>query len=383
MKEEQYNIKISIVTVCFNSAKTIEKTIKSVLGQDYDNIEYIIIDGNSTDGTQEIIRKYEDKIAYWVSEPDNGIYDAMNKGIQAATGELIAFMNSGDWYEDGAISAVVEKYICTHADVLYGDVYKGHGDIKRLWSMQNINMDELHWHMIFCHQGIFVKTEIQKMYGFDACYQIAADYDFFLKIFIAEKQFQYVNKVIAFCEDSGISSSNSIGTFREMRSIALRALNLYPLSKRDRYKKCIEQFYRKADYAKLNSYICKRILSGRYTLSDEAKHIASQKPIVIFGVCDMGDLCARCLRKLDIQVCCMTDNDVKKQGGTYLGIPVIAPKELIELKGTAVVLIAAYAYSDDIAEQLNQMGLEERSDYYRFKDWVCWAAANRTLVKPN
>lgn len=88
-------MKISVVTVCYNAADTIEKTMLSVLNQTHHDIEYIIIDGGSTDGTVEIIRKYADRIAYWVSEPDKGIYDAMNKGIKVATGEWINFMNAG------------------------------------------------------------------------------------------------------------------------------------------------------------------------------------------------------------------------------------------------------------------------------------------------
>lgn len=95
--EEQ--LKISIVTVSYNAAKTIEQTIKSVINQTYSNIEYIVIDGGSTDGTVDIIRKYEDRIAYWVSEPDGGIFDAMNKGIKVATGEVVGIINSDDWYE--------------------------------------------------------------------------------------------------------------------------------------------------------------------------------------------------------------------------------------------------------------------------------------------
>ena len=90
---------ISIVTVVLNDAKHLEQAIKSVLGQTYDNIEYLIIDGGSTDGTLDIIRKHEKAIDYWVSEPDSGIYDAMNKGVSLATGDLIALLNSDDWYE--------------------------------------------------------------------------------------------------------------------------------------------------------------------------------------------------------------------------------------------------------------------------------------------
>ena len=94
---------ISIVTVSYNAVLTIEQTILSVINQTYPNVEYIIIDGGSTDGTVDIIKKYEDKIAYWVSEPDKGIYDAMNKGVVVATGEWINFMNAGDIFTDGDV----------------------------------------------------------------------------------------------------------------------------------------------------------------------------------------------------------------------------------------------------------------------------------------
>ena len=106
-------MKISVVTVCYNAADTIEKTILSVLNQTYHDIEYIIIDGGSTDGTVEIIRKYADKIAYWVSEPDKGIYDAMNKGIEVATGEWINFMNAGDrFYKSDVIKLIFDNMNC-------------------------------------------------------------------------------------------------------------------------------------------------------------------------------------------------------------------------------------------------------------------------------
>ena len=112
--------KISVVTVCFNAVETIESTIKSVIQQTYDNIEYIIIDGASTDGTLDIINNYNDRIACCLSEPDKGIYDAMNKGIKMATGEWINFMNSGDmFYKNSVLSEVALKL--KDGDIIYGD----------------------------------------------------------------------------------------------------------------------------------------------------------------------------------------------------------------------------------------------------------------------
>ena len=101
MEKETY--KVSVITVVYNGVKTIERTIKSVLGQSYGNIEYIIIDGNSTDGTQQLVTKYLDSIAYFISEKDSGIYDAMNKGIDRATGDYVIFINSDDWLADNSI----------------------------------------------------------------------------------------------------------------------------------------------------------------------------------------------------------------------------------------------------------------------------------------
>ena len=110
MKDKEHNIKISIITVVYNGKDTLAQTIESVISQDYANIEYIIIDGNSTDGTQGIIKEYGHRISYWMSEPDRGIYDAMNKGIEYASGDVIAFINSGDTYEDNILSEVVKDF---------------------------------------------------------------------------------------------------------------------------------------------------------------------------------------------------------------------------------------------------------------------------------
>ena len=121
-------MKISVVTVCYNSVNTIEETMLSVLNQTYPDIEYIIIDGGSTDGTVDIIRKYAARLGYWISEPDKGIYDAMNKGIAAATGDYINFMNSGDMFASNDVLSSFKNFVSDDPEIVYGDVklsYKG------------------------------------------------------------------------------------------------------------------------------------------------------------------------------------------------------------------------------------------------------------------
>lgn len=199
---------ISIITVSYNSRKTISRTIESVLNQTYTNIEYIIIDGLSNDGTINIIKEYEKKfnnknIKYkWVTERDNGIYDAMNKGIEIATGEIIGIINSDDFYELTAIENLVYEY---NRDESY-DVYHGivkYYDNNKLTMIRASNEVSLKKHMIE-HPGCFVKKDIyREMNNFDCSYKYAADYDFLCKLSENKKKFLLFDKIVANFFDGG------------------------------------------------------------------------------------------------------------------------------------------------------------------------------------
>lgn len=173
----EQNPKISVITVCYNAANTIKDTILSVLNQTYNNIEYIIIDGNSTDGTLDIIREYSERIAYIVSEPDRGIYDAMNKGIKIASGNWINFMNAGDSYYSDHVLEQITNYMSNNNSLYYGDAWVN-SIKKRYWgkftsiklSIGNI-----------CHQSIFYPTIYLHKNPFDINYKIFADYVLNLK----------------------------------------------------------------------------------------------------------------------------------------------------------------------------------------------------------
>ena len=166
---------ITIITVVYNGEKHLEQTIQSVIGQNYENVEYIIIDGGSTDRTLDIVKKYEDHIDYWVSEPDEGIYDAMNKGISIAKGEWINFMNADDWFVDNTLHLVAEATQNENPQYIFGDINKvfEDGTIK----LHKGSLSNWKVHAPVCHQALFVKTDVLKRLPFDRQYNIMADYN--------------------------------------------------------------------------------------------------------------------------------------------------------------------------------------------------------------
>ena len=200
----------SIVTVCFNSEKTIEKTIESVLNQTYKNIEYLIIDGNSTDHTMEIVKKYEPLFEgrmKWVSEPDNGIYDAMNKGIHIASGELIGIINSDDYYEPDAVEDMISAMSDEAYQILYGAMRILKDGVERSISIgSHLFLRE----GMIGHPACFVTKQLYDELGcYDTEFVSAADYDFMLRM--SEKpevHFQPVYKLIANFSTGGMCASS-------------------------------------------------------------------------------------------------------------------------------------------------------------------------------
>lgn len=182
---------ISIVTPVLNGEKYLEKTIQSVLSQTYKNIEYIIIDGGSTDRSLEIIKKYESRIDYWVSEPDEGISDAFNKGIRLSSGYYIGIVNSDDWYEPNAV-----RYILEHGDdkdIIYG--------LEKYWRNDSYTLKNgypyklLNFGMCISHPTVFMKQSAYKKIGlFSTAYKVALDYDLMARAYINNLSFKRLDK---------------------------------------------------------------------------------------------------------------------------------------------------------------------------------------------
>ena len=218
---------ISIVTVSYNAVNTIEQTIISVINQTYTNIEYIIIDGGSKDGTVDIIKKYSDKITYWISEPDKGIYDAMNKGILLANGEFINFMNAGDYFISNTTIDTIFKSQFYNEDIIYGAVEMRNRSNKEI--LKPKHLDYIKQRMVFCHQSTFVKLNLMKKYKFDDSYKIVADYDFFLKNYFNKSTFREIDVIVSSYDNNGISSFPSYSIYKKHLKELIKLENKYAL----------------------------------------------------------------------------------------------------------------------------------------------------------
>lgn len=216
------NTKVSIVTVTYNCENEIEDTIKSVVSQTYNNIEYIIIDGNSKDKTLSIINKYKKYISVCISEPDKGIFDAMNKAIDIATGMWIIFMNAGDTFVNETVieRAFYNKEYKLNTGVIFGDAYSIKKDKKKLYISKPFYLEKTKYRgMGICHQSIFCRTDLAKSIKFDLKYKYAADYNMIMQIYNKGYDFYNLNTPIANYDLTGFSTNNCISQFKEVASI--------------------------------------------------------------------------------------------------------------------------------------------------------------------
>lgn len=263
-------IKISIVTVSYNAVKTIEETMLSVLNQTYPNVEYIVIDGGSTDGTVDIIKKYADRLSYWVSEPDKGIYDAMNKGIAIATGDYINFMNAGDRFKhESIIDEIFESGTKTaSADIVYGNAIFSYPWGKLLVKPRPLT-EFKSFDPIF-HQSSFTKLQLLKDTPFDISFKIAGDYNFFYKCYIDGKLFKYLDLAISIFDASDGISSNAIGLrLNEGLKITGQKPNLkFRIRKSQMIVKYSIRMALNKISPSLASYLQKKVLLKRRRISD-------------------------------------------------------------------------------------------------------------------
>jgi glycosyltransferase involved in cell wall biosynthesis len=225
-----FNSKISIITVVFNGEATIENTIQSVVNQSYTNIEYVIIDGDSEDGTLEIIKKYKDQISVFISEPDKGLYDAMNKGLHLATGEYLLFLNSGDIFHSRDVLTQIFNTKGTASDVYYGEtaiINQQGTDIgmRRLKTPEQLSWNSLIDGMLVCHQSFIVKKSIAQDYNLK--YKIVADYDWMINCLKKSESNSNTHLVISKFLDGGLNKQNISKALFERFLIMIHHYNFF------------------------------------------------------------------------------------------------------------------------------------------------------------
>lgn len=362
-------LKISIVTVCLNSEKTLEKAMESVFSQNYQNLEYIVIDGGSRDGTLDIIHKYEDRLSFWCSSPDRGIYDAMNKGIDHSQGDIIAFLNSDDWYEGGAFNAVLGAFECTKADIVFGDYsyVTENGIIYK--NNKYFELSKMKIGRVICHQSMFFRRELFDIYGrFDLKYSIASDYAWTLNAYNHGVCFSYVSENICYFTRGGISTNDKTRhlCMEEIKKIAINAI-----------KKEEE-----AIYLPLIEEMCSCVSNNMMEATDLAERLvklgqaecnmkeilSSPKALVLFGSGYYAEVCIRICEVLGLEIVGIVDNDQRKWGSKLHDIVIHNTTFLEDAKGR-IILISSILYEKEIAQQLEQMGYIRNIQYYGMVDW--------------
>ena len=198
-------MKFSIITINLNNSKGLSRTVKSVINQDYFCFELIIIDGGSIDESIQVISDFENNINYWISEKDKGVYHAMNKGLEQATGQYCIFLNSGDYFTNGNVLNDVHNQITGDEDLVYGLI--SWEDTQELWNpKENFKDFEIAFHSPIPHQATFFKVEtLRKMNGYKENYKIISDWGIMLEMILSRKKIKKISMIVSTCEKQGIS----------------------------------------------------------------------------------------------------------------------------------------------------------------------------------
>lgn len=344
--------KISIITASYNSEKYIEDAIKSVLKQTYENIEYIIIDGGSTDRTLEIIDKYSSKLGYFLSEPDSGIYEAFNKGIKASTGDVIYFLNSDDYlYDEDSIKSIAEVFVENRERrVVYGNILIADDKYRHSYIYgRNMELDDFRKGYMPPHPGTFVRREQFAVHGlFNEEYKICSDFEFILKCFLSGREgIHYLNRTVAVFREGGKSSDYRYGKIREaeMKQIISRYFSETAGS---------ETAERDTDVNALCRFWLELLLLGGKGITDILK-VQDVENVAVFGTRKIALYLYNDLKKENFNIVRFLDNNVNMQGKRICGIPVESPGWLSANPVDAVIVSVESNHDIEVMKQLRDI----------------------------
>ncbi len=340
-----YEHKVSIITVCKNAEKTIRQTIESVINQTWRNIEYIVVDGASSDRTLSIIREYSDKISVLISEPDEGMYYALNKAIKKASGDIVGIINSDDWYEKNALERVINAFDINNVDVVYGHYYIMHDESVKMLA-KNEPLDTI-WHgMPMGHPTVFIKRDIYEKYGcFDTSYRIVADHELMLRFYSHGVRFCEIDSVLANFRLSGVSTHNRRAVIKEAAGLMIKYADESPDPSLEK-EKIVSELKKEIE----NSYL----MEPSTAVVEQIKSLFEPNEVLsVFGVGYWGGFVAGLLLKCGYKIDCFWDNNSDNRGKCFLGSTVKSPREMQDYKGT--VIISPEKYLEDIQKQIREV----------------------------
>ena len=349
-------MRFSIITVCLNSVHTLEKTIQSVISQENVELEFIIVDGGSEDGTLDLIKKYGKKITKWISEPDQGLYDAMNKGVHMATGDVISFLNSNDWYEENIFPFIESVFSQSGCDMVAArQALIGDKGIVG-YSVKERVEEDIYVDMIYSHPALFVKKRLFLEHGgFDLQYKICADYDWTLRMYIQGAKIKSVDFVTTNFTLGGLSSGRMC--IEERKKISLRHL---PLDRKAQRIDDINALYQKSMDTLYLDKVTKLIKTCKRE-RNELKMVLEKKLewtccCHLFGTGLRAHECADILNTFGMKVGKIFDNNVLKQGTEWLGKIIEKPAYFED--GYTWVITTTF-YEKEVEKQVKAMGIRK------------------------
>lgn len=344
-------IKISIITVCYNSGKTIRKTIESVLSQEYTNIEYIIIDGKSTDRTLDIVNEYKDAIAQIISEPDDGIYDAMNKGIRNCSGDYIAIINSDDYfYNEHVMEEFVKEAEQKGSDIIYGDLFHIDDVSLKYISNKYITVGEIRRGANICPQCMLFKRDIYYKIGFfNTKYKLAADFEWLLRAIATKIKISYIEKPICYFSLSGVSTLKNEMVLKEIYDIV-----------------CLEIGEQDKDFYENMKYEYALSQMTKYDICEYARNICrlvNDRDLYLYGAGNHLKRAVDVCQRAEINVLGIIDQN--RKNSVLQNFRVFHSIDKIEK--SSCVFITSTRYYDEMAEILRGKKKHEVQDFFGWK----------------
>lgn len=366
------DIRISTIIPVFNMKETVGRAIESVLSQDYENKEILVLDGGSTDGTLEIIKNYRENIDYFISQKDDGPSDAIASNLCYATGEFVGVLGADDWYSEGALSVAAKTIRDSSADVIYGDCNEVYSDGTILYkAASGINLDNLYYFCVFNTNAAFLKRELLENY-YDKYLKkhkklitLATDHYLWLLLYHSGKKFAYITSQNAITNFS-MSGRSNIGTYQlciEDSKVFDLVTNNEKALYRDQKKVCQK-------YCATRLVLLYKDVIGKDRFQNILKkYMDCNSRYIIFGMGHMGQSAFHMLDLIGIKPEYFIDNHPSVSSGGFLGVEIFKPDKLgMELNVT--IILATVGYEDEMMLQIENMDLDESIKIQRFTD-IC------------